>query len=192
MKIIVITGKSGSGKSFIAKMLGEILHSRVLSLDEISHMSLKNEEIKSEILKIFGKQVFNKNIINRKKLGKIVFENPQKLDILNNLSWKFIDEFIDKEIEKLNDEYLILEYALLPKMKYFKTASFKILVEANKITRIERLSARDNLSTKYLLARENNSLEYNKKDYDFIINNTSLSKQQLFAETEKIAKKIQI
>ncbi len=192
MKLIIVTGKSGSGKSEFSKILAEKLKAELISLDEISHLSLEDKNIKNQLLKIFGAEIFDETKINRKKLGNIVFNDAEKLEQLNTLSWKFIDDYIDKKISNTKSSFLILEYALISKMKYFKVASFKILVEANHKTRINRIMLRDNITESYALIRDKNSLNYNAEDFDYVIKNSSLKKAQLEAEAEKITKKIQI
>ena len=192
MEIIIITGKSGSGKSEIAKILAKKLNCPVFFLDEFSHESLEDKNIKSTLIKKFGKSILENNKINRKILGKIIFSNSEDLEFVNNLSWKYIDDTLDKILEKINSNYVILDYALLPIMKYFKMAKFKILITANKKTRLSRLIKRDKTSLEYLNLRDANSLTYKKSEYDFVLNTTNFSLIELENEAEKIAKKIQI
>ena len=192
MEIIIITGKSGSGKSEISKILAKKLNCPVFFLDEFSHESLEDKNIKSTLIKKFGKTILDNNKINRKILGEIIFSNSVDLEFVNNLSWKYIDDTLDKILEKINSNYVILDYALLPIMKYFKMAKFKILITANKKTRLSRLIKRDKTSLEYLNLRDANSLTYKKSEYDFVLNTTNFSLIELENEAEKIAKKIQI
>ena len=192
MKIIIVTGKSGSGKSEVAKILASELNCPILFLDKISHSSLEDKNIKTKLSEKFGKQIFCGDKIDRKKLGQIIFNSPDDLNFVNTLSWKFIDNYVDEKLENLKFEYIILDYALLPKMKYFKQAAFKILVFASKSERIKRLQIRDRLSSDYLNLRDQHSLKYKKSDYDFVLDNTNLSLPLLETEVKKIAKKIQI
>lgn len=192
MKIIIVTGKSGSGKSEVSKKLAEKLNCPLIVLDNVSHLSLEDNKIKFELINRFGNKILNKNRIDRKTLGKIIFNYPADLEFVNRLSWKFIDDFVDEKISTLKSDYLILDYALLPLMKYFKMSDYKILVVARKNVRLERLKNRDNVDADYLNSREAHSLEYNEHGYDFVLDNTDLSLEELSLEVEKIAKKIQI
>ena len=177
MKIITITGKSGSGKSYVANLIASSFDSLVIDIDKISHQTLKLNIVKQKIKEKFGKTVFKDNEIDRSKLSALVFSSPEKLDWLNNLCWPEIDKIVD---QKLSDTKLnILDYSLLPKMKYFAD-SIKILVKANKRVRIARIVARDKISIKQFEKREKNSLQYNKNDFDIIINNSdSIDKNKL-------------
>ena len=130
--IILITGKSGSGKTFIANKLADFFDAKVLSLDEISHNVLNDCDVKDKIKSYFGDAVFyNNSTLNRKKLGEIVFNDKQKLEYLNNLTQTKMENIIDDIINNNEDKNFILEYALLPKMKYFNLKNCKILIKSN-------------------------------------------------------------
>jgi len=189
--LIVITGKSGVGKSVFSKLLASDLDAMLLNLDNISHMSLEDENIKEKIREVFGDEVFEKNAILRKKVGKIAFNEPKKLEILNNLSQEFMENYIDNTIENSNKKYIILEYALLTKMKYFNDSDYKILIEAQKDVRFSRLKLRDNLTDEYLELREKNLPDFDKTNFDECIDNSTFSNDELNELSKKIAKKIQ-
>ena len=74
MKIIIVTGKSGSGKSEVSKKLAEKLNCPLIVLDNVSHLSLEDNKIKFELINRFGNKILNKNRIDRKTLGKIIFK----------------------------------------------------------------------------------------------------------------------
>lgn len=189
--LITITGKSGVGKSVFSKLLAERLDASLLNLDKISHLSLEDENIKTKLKNAFGDQIFDKNTINRKNLGKIVFNEQSKLDFLNKLSQDFMEEYIDKFIKTTNKKYIILEYALLTKMKYFYQSDYKILLKADKSIRFSRLKERDSVSEEYLNLREKNLPDFDEKDFDECIDNSSFHNDDLKNLSEKIAKKIQ-
>ena len=170
MKIITISGKSGSGKSYVAKLIASVFDANLIDIDEISHKTLELENVKNEIKKMFGKGVFDGDNISRKKLSQIVFSSPEKLDFVNNLCWPEIDKIVDERLS--NKKINILDYSLLPKMKYFDD-SFKILVEANKNVRKNRILTRDKISEPLFELREKNSLKYCKKDFDIVVNNNN-------------------
>ena len=86
--IICIVGKSGSGKSTITNMLYSIDNSFVIiDGDKVSHDVLKINDVKNKIKIEFG-NVFDNNFnIDRQKLRSIVFNEPEKLKFINELSW---------------------------------------------------------------------------------------------------------
>ncbi len=119
MKIIGITGKSGSGKSTLAKLLSEKLDCNVINIDKIGHKATQNYEIAKKLCKIFGTQILGKDgKIDRKKLGNIVFTNKEKMDILTDITWEYMQSILDEILKKEEKEIIIIEWALLPISKY--------------------------------------------------------------------------
>ena len=171
--IISITGKSGSGKTFIARMLASRLCAEHVSFDEISHKTLEMDDILAKIQKKFGNSVFDGKKINRKKLGQIVFNNPSMLTLINHHAERIMETIIDEIIKTNQKPYIILEYALLPKMKYFSMCDFKILVTATEAIRFERVLNRDGISEEYLKSREANSPSYIVGLFDVVVENNS-------------------
>ena len=172
MKLIIITGKSGSGKTFVAKKLALELNATHINLDEISHQTLTLKKIKDFVLSEFGQDVFDEfGNIDRKKLGAKAFVNNESLQKLNDKSEKEMEKIIDEKIGSCKDNFLILDYLLLPKMKYFKTADIKILVTSTSQNRKNRIVKRDNISEEYFNIREQNTIDFNENDYNIIIEN---------------------
>ena len=172
MKIICITGKSGSGKTYLANMLASKLICYVIDIDQIAHDVLINDNVKQEILKVFGKEIFDGNFINRKKLGAIVFNDEKKLRFLETLTQTQMESVIDTKLARIDTKYVILEYSLLPKMKYFKKSNFNILVEANDSVRERRILNRDRITKEYFISRDANSLDYSGYNFDLVVDNT--------------------
>ena len=192
MKTIVITGKSGSGKTYVAEKLAAVLDCEILSLDKISHKTLETETLKTFVYNNFGKEVFDENgNIIRKKIGEIAFNNPVLLQKLNNIAEIEMEKIIDNHLSNTPANIVILEYALLPKMKYFSNAMLKILVVANDNIRRSRIIERDNISKDYFEIRDNNSLEYNESDYDFVVSNneTASNITEVIKQIKKLTQK---
>ncbi len=170
--LIVLCGKSNSGKGTVAKyfttMNDNIIH---LDIDKIAHQVNDKEVVIQEITQTFGKKVIDNNRVNRKELGKIVFNNQEEMNKLEAITWKYMQEEIDKFIAKNNNKIIILDYIMLPKTKYFKEADLRILVEAPYEKRIQRALIRDNITKELFAQRDNASIEYIERDFDYIINN---------------------
>lgn len=190
--LICVTGKSGVGKSIFSKKLAENLDALLVGFDSISHLSLKDENIKFKIKEYFGSGVFIGENIDRKKLGTIVFLNEEKMQFLNNLSQEFMEKYIDNLIAHSNKHFIVLEYALMTKMKYFSMSNYRILITADKKSRFDRLKIRDNVSNEYLDMREKNLPNYDKFNFDEIIENSGNNEEKLYLFADKIAEKIKI
>lgn len=186
-QIIIVTGKSGSGKTYVARMLAARLCAELITFDEISHKSLENSDIISKVRSFFGNSVFDANKINRKKLGKIVFSDNDKLNYLNNICQVKMEELIDAKLNNSKNTTFIFEYSLLPKMKYFEMSKCKILINADSHIRKSRILSRDKISEEYFDVRENNSLEYDESKFDLIIeNNTRLDFEKIIQKIKEI------
>ena len=86
MKVIGLTGGIGSGKSTVSRFLAE-LGAVVIDADKVGHEAFKPDtELWREVVAAFGKQVIAPDgNIDRKKLGEIVFGNPEALSRLNQI-----------------------------------------------------------------------------------------------------------
>ena len=172
--IIGISGKSGTGKTKIAEKLAHELNAELVSFDKISHLSIERDSFKELVKSKISENVFdsNGNII-RKKLGEIVFNDPEKLDLINQHSAEYIEKVVDELIKSNTKPHIILEYALLPIMKYFNMCNFKILITASEAIRYERLINRDGVSEEYIKSRDENLPKYIPALFDIVIENNS-------------------
>ena len=172
--IIGISGKSGSGKSKIAEDLAKELGANVINFDRISHLTIQTDTFKELVKTKISTNVFDNNgNIMRKKLGEVVFNDKEKLNLINNCSEKIMCEIIDKLLEENKQPYIILEYSLLHLMKYFNMCDFKILVTANESIRCERVMNRDGISEEYFSLREKNSPNYIPSLFNTVIENNT-------------------
>lgn len=145
MKIIGITGKSGSGKSTFASLLSKKLSCQHIDIDKIGHHALSQPKIINSLCNEFGSQILNEDgSINRKRLGFIVFENSNKMKILKDLTYVYMQKCLD-DILLQDNEFIVLEYILLPLTKYWDICDLKILVTANYMQRKKKVIERDNI-----------------------------------------------
>lgn len=181
--IITISGASNSGKSYISNIIKELEKNTIhINIDTIAHMALENKKIKNKLIKIFSLK--NTNKIDRKELGNIVFNDTYKMELLSEITWNYMENYIDNIIANNKDKIIILDYILIPKTKYFKMSNINILVKANKETRLNRSIKRDNITEKKFIERDNNCPIYNEEEFDYIIDNNQKE------ETRKMVKQI--
>lgn len=171
MKLIGITGKTGTGKSTIGELLANKLNCKYVNIDKIGHMSISDADISRKIVKEFGNCILDseKNI-DRKKLGNIVFADKKNMDILTKFTWDYMQEKLDNIIKCEND-FIIFDWALLPSVKFWNMCDIKILITSDDIKRKEKLLKRDNISIYYLEKREQNVIDYSKFDFDYVFDN---------------------
>lgn len=170
--VIGITGKSGSGKSYISELIKKELNALHVKIDEISHSVLYAENTVQKLRSKFGESIFDGNDLNRKKLGKIVFTDDEKLAWLNKFCQTQMEDEIDKIIKNNPNSLIILDYALLPWMKHFKNCNIKMLVTSNFEDRFKRVSERENISREYFENRDKKITGYDEFKFDLKIDNS--------------------
>lgn len=179
--IIGITGKSGAGKSYLSDIIAQKLDFLHVDIDKISHEVLAFPETISFLHQEFEKTIFENNKLNRKKLGEIVFNNPQKLQLLNNFCQIQIENRLS-EIIANSTKSIILDYALLNKLNQFKLCDIKILLNTHIETRFSRVSEREKISKEYFLSRDNSLEPYNNCDFDYVFDDISQKDIQTIIE----------
>ena len=127
-------------------------------------------------------------MIDRKKLGNIVFSDTDKMQILTDITWEYMEQELDSILLQ-KQQYFIFDWALLPKVKFWDMCDMKILVTSDDTVRKERILERDHISLEYLNKRESATLDYSKLSFDFIFNN-DYTKQSMDAFVEIIYKNI--
>lgn len=172
MKIIGITGKSGSGKSTLTDLLSKEMQCNSVNIDKIGHKATSNQEIARKLCAIFGNQILGEDgNIDRKKLGNIVFSSKEKMAILTDMTWNYMQIIMDDILEKETGDVIILEWALLPISKYWEKCDMKILMQSNDDERKNKVMQRDHISEEYFLKREEGCIDYAPYDFDLIFEN---------------------
>ena len=173
--LICICGKSGSGKSTIATYLVNNRKNTIhIDVDKIAHKVLTFKNVQDNLLLAFGSSVIENGVVNRKVLGNIVFNDKAQMQKLADITWTAMEEEIDRIIDENKDKTIILDYVLLHKTKYFKMSKYRILVDIDYETRKKRIMLRDKITSEKFDLRDKSCEEYNKDDFDFIINSTQL------------------
>lgn len=195
MKVIGITGSSGSGKTALSKIISEKEFAKIIDADKVvKEMSVPGTEYLNSIKETFGKEVFLENgSLDRKKLASKIYNDKNACDALNKLTFKFVVDEIIKRLEeskKKNFEYIAIDAPLLFESNLNKYCDYVISLVADEITKIKRICKRDKIdeetARKRLQIQQTN--EYYIQKSDFIIEN--LEECNLEKEVEKIFEKI--
>lgn len=170
--LISIVGKSGSGKSYIADVLKSYSENiKHLNIDEIGHQVLLLDSVKEKLITFFGASILTNQEIDRQKLNKIVFCSKEQMQKLTDATWEYMEQAIDGYIRFHQEKIVLLDWQLLPKTKYFENSDLKILVETELEIRKQRAIQRDGITEEKFLEREQASLDFNREDFDYIIEN---------------------
>lgn len=185
MRIIGITGNSGSGKSTVSKMISENYEAKVIDADKIAKKMTKNNgEYLQAIRQAFGEDVIKNNELDRKKLADIVFSNKTEKEKLDSLTFEYVVRRIKEEIKKAqiksDIKYIVLDVPLLFESKLNEVCNYTIGVTAPKIEKIKRICKRDKLSEEKALQRLNSQPddEFFIQKCDFIIENINNEKTE--------------
>ena len=195
MKIIGITGNSGSGKSTISKLISKNYEAKIIDADKIAkEMTKNNGEYLQAIRQAFGNDVIKNNELDRKKLADIVFLNRAEKEKLDGLTFEYVVEEIKKELEanqNLDYQYIILHVPLLFESKLDKLCDYTIGVIAPKTEKIKRICKRDKLSKEKALQRLNSQPndEFFTKNCNTVINNEN--KEETIKMVNEIMLKLQ-
>ena len=195
MKIIGITGSSGSGKSTISKLISKNYEAKIIDADKIAkEMTKNNGEYLQAIRQAFGNDVIKNNELDRKKLADIVFLNRAEKEKLDGLTFEYVVEEIKKELEtnqNLDYQYIILDVPLLFESKLDKLCDYTIGVIAPKTEKIKRICKRDKLSKEKALQRLNSQPndEFFTKNCNTVINNEN--KEETIKMVNEIMLKLQ-
>lgn len=118
MKIIGITGGVGSGKSRILSFLETQYGAVICQADHVAwKLQEPGEESYRKIVECFGSDILNEDkTINRGKLGKIVFSDGEKLQVLNQITHPAVKAYIKEQIQLEKEQgtaLFVIEAALL-------------------------------------------------------------------------------
>ncbi|MGE0033438.1 dephospho-CoA kinase [Pseudothermotoga sp.] len=135
--MVGLTGKMGCGKSTVAEILKE-LGAQVIDVDKIGHEVLKEETVKDRLRQLFGPEIFCQGEVDRKKLAKAVFEDEEKLRILESVVHPVIKDRVLKMIEGCSN-VVVLDAALLRRIGLAELCDVIITVKCDEAKIVERL-----------------------------------------------------
>ena len=171
---IGLTGGIGSGKSTVAKMF-ELLHIPVFYADAASKKLYQtDQELIASIKKYFGEDLYVNGQLDKQKLASIVFSDPSKLELLNQLVHPPTIRDAENWMKKQTSPYVIKEAALIFESGSSAGLDFVIGIKAPLHLRIKRVLERDHVTRDEVLSRMNRQIdeEIKMRLCDFIIDNS--------------------
>ncbi|MDY6893111.1 MAG: dephospho-CoA kinase [Chloroflexota bacterium] len=167
MIVIGLTGGILSGKSTISKMLSE-RGAVIIDADKVGHEAyIPHTQVWQEVTNAFGKEILTENEeIDRKKLGEIVFKDPQALARLNGIMHPRMHDMLRERVEKLqsaNSNVIVIEAAILIEAKWTDLVDEVWVVIAPEEAVIQRLQNRSGLSEEQARARIRSQLSNDER-----------------------------
>lgn len=180
VKTIGLTGGIGSGKSTVAKILAEC-GALVIHADTVGHeMYRPQSDGWRQVVQAFGADVLaTDQTIDRKKLGAIVFADPQALKRLNAIVHPLIFAAIRDQISAHRAagraQPIVVEAALLIEANWLPLVEEVWLVVAGKQAVIARVTAERGLAPRDVETRINAQLsdDARRRYAQVVIENTT-------------------
>ncbi len=177
MLVIGLTGNIGCGKSSLSEIfLSEDI--KIIDADIIARQIYDDEKLLNKIYDVFGTDIRNNDgSLNRKALGRIVFNDDEKLIQLNKMTHPVIRQKVSDYIEEYknkDEKIVVLDAALLVESDYLNFIDKLLVVTCEESIQIKRVRKRDNCSTEEALSRIKSQMsqEEKKKYADYVIDNS--------------------
>jgi len=144
MLTIGLTGGIGSGKSTVAKIFGEF-GAPIIDADKVAHTTYApGGAAYDAVIAAFGTEIVAVDrTIDRKKLGAIVFGNPDRLNKLTSIVWPATFESIRAQLDGLRASGekmpVVVEAAILIEANWQPLCDEIWLVRASRQAVIERI-----------------------------------------------------
>lgn len=170
---IGLTGGIGSGKTTVAKVF-EVLGIPVYYADDAAKR-LMNEDaaLQQKIKSALGEATYTNGLLNRKHVADIVFNAPEKLELLNKLIHPATIQDAENWMQKQTTAYTLKEAALIFESGAQENLDYVIGVTAPAPLRILRTMHRDAVTREEVIARMDKQMDetIKMKLCDFVIKN---------------------
>lgn len=195
MKIIGITGSSGSGKTTVSEILSEELDAKRINADQVvKQLQQKGNKYYEEIVQVFSQEILQEDgNLDRKKIAEIIFQDESKKEKLNQLTYKYVVEKIKEQINRTKEEYIIIDAPLLIESKLNEICDVIIAVISKKDEQIKRISNRDNIEEKHAKLRLNAQKDnkFYKLYANYIVENNGGNYDEFMGRVRSLVQKLQ-
>jgi len=159
MYIVGLTGGIGSGKSMVARLFS-LLGIPVYDADSAARRLMREDDsMKQEIEAHFGKDIYPEGKLDPQKLASIVFHDPEKLALLNQLVHPATIEDARQWFSRQTAPYVVKEAALLFESGSSADVDTVIGIVAPTTLRIKRVMKRNKCSREEVIARMNRQMD---------------------------------
>ena len=180
MQVIGLTGGIASGKSLVNEILRDEYDTTIISGDELGHQAyLPDTDAWKDLLARWGEDLMNPESreIDRRKLGGIVFADPEELKALNEIMWPRIRTLAENRINELREggaKIAVLEAAIMIEAGWTDLCDEVWVTQATEEDAISRLQARNSLTEEQAMQRIRSQLSNDEReDYaDVLLKNT--------------------
>lgn len=151
--VLGLTGGTGCGKSTVAAHWAK-QGAAVIDADQTAReIVMPNKPALAELAAAFDDILCPDGSLNRKKLGCLVFSDPEKLHTLNRITHTYIIQAIKEKLAQLQNELIVIDAPLLLECELDDLCTACAAVLAERSVRMQRIMARDGLSSEQAAAR---------------------------------------
>lgn len=177
MLVIGLTGGIGTGKTQVSQIL-EGLGATIINADLLGHEAyLPQTETWKEVVAAFGEDILAESgEIDRRKLGGVVFSDPEALKQLNAIMHPRMYTMIEERIKGLQEtghETILVEAAVLIEANWTPLMDEVWVTTSPEDQVVERLKGRNNMGEEAVRARISSQMsqEDRSKHADVVIEN---------------------
>lgn len=149
MKVLGLCGQSGAGKTTALDTLVS-LGATVCDSDRVSREVMsKDTPCTREVTEVFGQEICRDGEIDRGALGRIVFNDREKLAVLTEITHRYIKAEIYRRMEEARqrgDGLFVIDAPLLFESGLDRDCDLTLAVVAQREKRIARIMARDGIT----------------------------------------------
>ena len=172
-----LTGQTGAGKTTVSGHLLNLGY-RVIDADIVARQVVAGGgECIAELARVFGGEILLPDgNLDRRRMGDIVFADPEKRALLNEIIFPYIGREIVGEVERMRtggSPVIFLDAPTLFESGIHQNCDKIISVIAPVNTRLERIIARDKLTQEQAISRirAQHDDEYYTSRSDYVISN---------------------
>ncbi len=157
MAVYGLTGGIGAGKSMVSQLVQE-LGITVVFADEVGRQVVaRGSNGLATVAAAFGEEILdNSGALDRRKLGSLVFSNPDKRRQLEAILHPLVKQHSQAMFRELSDKgqpIVVYESALLFESQRHLEMQANILVTASEAQRVARVQQRDGCTEEDVRAR---------------------------------------
>ncbi|WP_251716948.1 dephospho-CoA kinase [Lactobacillus agrestimuris] len=194
--ILGLTGGIATGKSTADHFLKQ-KGIPIIDADQIAHdLYQVGKPAWKEIKDQFGREYLNSDqTINRKKLGQLVFNDQNELELLNKITHPLVHEEINRQIKQeisKKSRLVILDIPLLFESHAEKMCDQVLVITLPEKMQITRLMERNNLTKEQAIARIHSQMPLSEKEVKatYVISNSG-TVNDLYEKLDNLLNKIE-
>lgn len=176
-RIIGLTGGIGTGKTTVSNYLADTYQLPILDADIYARDAVQpGSPVLNRIITRYGSDVqLADRTLNRKRLGEIVFPNPEERQWLEQQIHPYVRDRIESQLNILESPTVVLVIPLLFEANMTDLVTEIWVVSCPQEQQIQRIQERDRLSLEQAQSRLNSQLPLAEKVVraDVVLDNSS-------------------